>query len=94
MRPEVLVALESRQDGALLAVRDTCGGIAGEELDRLFDRYFRGQSASEIRGLGLGLFVAHRSADAMAWSIDVQTYAGDGCEFRIAMPARLPARNG
>lgn len=76
-----------RIDGRVeVRVRDTCGGIAGEELDRLFDRYFRGQSAVDIRGFGLGLFVVHRSAELLGWKVDVQNYPGEGCEFIVTIP--------
>lgn len=83
--PAVDVVLERTQEGPRLRVADRCGGIAADELDRMFERYFRGHAAGQIRGLGLGLFVARRSAETLGWSIEVQNYPGVGCEFVIAM---------
>ncbi|MGE3856572.1 MAG: ATP-binding protein [Dehalococcoidia bacterium] len=85
VRPEVTVALDATEEGWQARIQDGCGGINAEELDRLFDRYFRGQSAGDFRGFGLGLFVAHRSAEALGWRIEVRNVR-DGCEFVVAIP--------
>jgi signal transduction histidine kinase len=85
--PIVFIQLRgSETRGFEVRVRDTCGGINGDELDRLFDRFFRGQSGRGVDGLGLGLCVARRAADMLGWNTDVITYPGDGCEFRITGP--------
>jgi signal transduction histidine kinase len=64
-------------------VRDHCGGLDGEKLDLLFERYFRGQADEGVRGLGLGLYLARRFATVLDWQIDVENFPGEGCEFRI-----------
>jgi signal transduction histidine kinase len=61
--------------------------LVGEELDRLFDRFFRGDSSQGTEGLGLGLYVAQRAARLLGWHIDVQNHPGVGCEFVIRMNA-------
>ncbi|MDA0301820.1 MAG: hypothetical protein O2822_04775 [Chloroflexi bacterium] len=43
----------------------------------MFDRHFR--------GFGLGLFVAHRSAENLGWQIRVRNVP-DGCEFLVVVP--------
>ncbi len=91
LEPRVIISLRTTTAGAVLRVRDRCGGIAGEDLDRLFDRFFRGNSANLFRGFGLGLFIAHRAAERLRWRIDVQNYPGDGCEFVITMPGATAA---
>jgi len=94
IRPEVVVGLDPSPRGWVVRVADGCGGINADDLDRLFDRYFRGQSASDFRGFGLGLFVAHRSAENLGWRIDVRNVP-DGCEFLVAMPTRaVPPDHG
>jgi signal transduction histidine kinase len=85
--PRVFVELRSSADtGFEVRVRDSCGGLNGDELDRLFDRFYRGESGRGVKGLGLGLYVARRAADLLGWTIDVVNYPGDGCEFRITVP--------
>ena len=90
VRPEVTIRVEPTDAGWMVRVADGCGGINAEDLDRLFDRYFRGQSASDFRGFGLGLFVAHRSAENLGWRIDVRNVPG-GCEFMVAIPSSPPS---
>ncbi len=86
LQPEVSVSIARTEDGAEVRVRDRCGGISGEALDRMFDRYFRGHTADEFRGFGLGLFVSHRASELLGWKIDVANYPGDSCEFILTIP--------
>lgn len=85
LTPEVTVTITDSSSHTEVRILDRCGGIEGEALDRLFDRYFRGHTAQEFRGFGLGLFVSHRAAEMLDWRIDVQNYPGEGCEFVISI---------
>jgi len=51
------VAADGRRDRAVLIVQDTGLGIDPAELSRVFDRFYRGESAERaaIPGTGLGL---------------------------------------
>ena len=72
-------------------VRDECGGIPEEHLDRIFEVGFRGEAArtpSDGRhpaGAGLGLAIARGIVEAHAGSVDVANRTG-GCEFRVLLP--------
>jgi signal transduction histidine kinase len=76
---------------AAVVVRDECGGIPAEHLDRLFDVGFRGEAARspsaerQPAGAGLGLAIARGIIEAHAGTVDV-TNRGDGCEFRVLLP--------
>jgi|GEM_PF-3248708 len=83
--PDVRVKISDSDGAAQIRIRDRCGGINGNELDRLFDRYFRGHTARDFRGFGLGLFVSHRAAEILNWRIDVQNSPGEGCEFVVTI---------
>lgn len=89
LQPEVTVTLEPGDGTSTLRVRDRCGGLPSDDLDRIFDRYFRGESAGGSRGLGLGLFIALRAADALGWRVGVDNFPGEGCEFHVTIPRRL-----
>ena len=53
----------NRQEGAVvLEVRDEGPGIAEAELERVFDRFYRGKRTSASTGSGLGLAIARRIA--------------------------------
>jgi signal transduction histidine kinase len=85
IEPSVEVSLQETDGQYEIRVRDRCGGIAGDELGRLFEWHFRGRRADQARGLGLGLYVAYRAASALGWMVDVETTPGEGCEFIVAI---------
>ncbi len=75
-------------------VADTGVGIAPEEMERVFDRFYRGDAArSRPGGTGLGLAIARLLVEQQGGTIDVRSEVGRGSEFRILLPAggeRLP----
>jgi signal transduction histidine kinase len=83
---EVLVG--SRHGAAELSVRDGCGGIPSDDLDRLFDLAYRSDSArtpGSAAGAGLGLAIAHGLVKAHHGDIAVHNEPG-GCRFTVRLP--------
>jgi signal transduction histidine kinase len=79
---------ESDTDGgAVVRVRDGCGGIAEADLPKVFDRLWRGDPARSSRGAGLGLAIARGFVEAHGGTIAVANVFG-GCQFTVALPAR------
>jgi signal transduction histidine kinase len=71
-----------------IAVRDECGGIPGEDMGRLFDVAFRGDSArtpDDDGGGGLGLAIAKGLMELHAGTIDVSNL-DRGCQFTLTFP--------
>ena len=73
-----------------LEVADTGIGIASEEQQRLFERFFRASTASEhqIPGTGLGLYITRAIVEAHGGSIGVRSDPGQGTSFCVELPAR------
>jgi signal transduction histidine kinase len=71
--------------GAILRVRDTCGGIPEGDLPRVFDQLWRGDPARSTKGAGLGLAIARGLVDAHGGTIGVANVGG-GCEFTVRLP--------
>ena len=67
---------------------DTGVGIPRAEQADLFNRFFRGTSATEkaIPGSGLGLAISQVIAEAHGSSIQVESTPGVGSAFRLALP--------
>jgi signal transduction histidine kinase len=90
------IELRVRECGgrALIEVEDTGPGICPAELRYLFDRFFRAAGARQkrVQGVGLGLAVAQAIVEAHAGRIEVESTAGKGSVFRVALPltASLP----
>ena len=78
---------------ACVSVADQCGGIPPEDLPRVFDIAFRGESArtpDPTGGAGLGLSIARGIVEAHSGQISVRN-TGPGCQFRIKLPLARPA---
>lgn len=84
----VAVSVRRTGDAAVIAVRDTCGGIPDDELARVFDTGWRGsasRSPVEHAGAGLGLAIVRGVVAAHDGSVAVANTA-DGCRFEITLP--------
>ncbi|KUJ66037.1 histidine kinase [Streptomyces albus subsp. albus] len=82
----VAVAAQRRADELVLSVTDGCGGIAEEDLPRVFDTGWRGsQARTPPAGAGLGLAIVRGIVEAHAGRTDVTNVAG-GCRFEVTLP--------
>jgi signal transduction histidine kinase len=85
----VEVAYGVRPDGhPYLQVRDACGGIPAEDLPRLFEVGYRGESArtpGADSGAGLGLAIVQGIVDAHHGRVDVVN-EHPGCRFELRLP--------
>ena len=81
-------------DGAVLEVADTGIGLAPGDVERVFDRFFRAESATDrqIAGTGLGLFIARAITEAHGGRISASSAPNAGTTFRIELPARVTPR--
>jgi two-component system OmpR family sensor kinase len=81
------IAVESEGSAVILAVVDHGGGIPPDELDRVFDPFFRGANArARSSGFGLGLALARRIAQAHGGSIRAINMPGGGARIEIRLP--------
>ena len=95
---EVRVELRVVDDEAVVAVHDEGVGIAPEDTERIFEKFFRSDdAASTIGGTGLGLAVAREIVRSHGGTIDVQSELGRGSTFTVRLPVAgrsLPASQG
>ena len=84
------VTLGLHQDGAwaVLGVSDTGIGLAPEERERVFQRFYRAPAAVSRgeEGSGLGLCIARSIAEAHGGSIQVESAEGHGSTFTVFLP--------
>jgi len=83
----VSVALERVGSEAVVRVADTGVGIPASELERIFDRFHRGQLGRGSPGWGIGLAVAREVARAHRGRIEVESRPGSGSVFSVHLPA-------
>jgi signal transduction histidine kinase len=70
-----------------IAVCDEGPGVAGSDRDRIFEPYVRAGDRSRAGGLGLGLAICKRIAEAHGGQIGVSERQGGGARFAFTLPA-------
>jgi two-component system OmpR family sensor kinase len=85
------VTLDFDSDTVRIVVADHGPGMAEEEAQHIFDRFYRGPRRRDVPGSGLGLNIA-RSAIARAHgTLVVESAPGQGARFMIRLPAAVIA---
>ncbi len=86
----ITVSLEPRPGRVAVAVADTGCGIAENELDRIFDRFYRSEQGEEAgsNSSGLGLAIVKRILDLHGSRITVESTPNEGTRFEFDIPAR------
>lgn len=69
-----------------LHIRDSGPGISDAALPRIFDRFFREDTAHSTAGFGLGLPIARRIVDLHSGQIMVQSQSGTGTTVIVSLP--------
>lgn len=77
----------TRENGTVdLAVADSGPGIPDDEVDTVFDRFWRGRSGGG-EGAGLGLAIVKGIAEAHGGHVRVESKPGTGSTFHLELPA-------
>lgn len=82
---EFLASQEGNQ--ILVSVKDTGVGIAAEQIEHIFDRFWRAdRSRAYGSGFGLGLAIAQNIAQNHGGLITVNSHLGVGSCFTVRLP--------
>ncbi len=81
----ILVAVERRLSELCISVTDDGPGIAAEDQERIFERFFR-VSGSGSSGSGLGLAIARALVELHGGQLSVDSTPGHGSTFRVVLP--------
>ena len=84
----VSVSVGRDGDDAYVEVSDSGPGLPTEELERVFERFYRAdESRSRASGgVGLGLSIVTAVAEAHGGAVSAKSPAGEGATFRIVLP--------
>ncbi|MFE0434562.1 ATP-binding protein [Streptomyces nigra] len=86
----VQVRLRAEGASAVLEVDDAGPGIDAADVPRVFDRFYRADSARALPGSGLGLSIVQRVVDAHGGRVTVARSARGGALLRVGLPAAAP----
>ncbi|MDP9224726.1 MAG: ATP-binding protein [Actinomycetota bacterium] len=75
-------------DAAWLRVTDDGPGMTSEQLEKAFDRFYQADGSEQRTsgGIGLGLYICRRIAEAHGGTIQLQSELGEGTEAILRLP--------
>lgn len=82
---KVYVDLYEENDWVYLRVKDTGQGIPEEDIERIFERFYRVDKSRsrQIGGTGLGLSIVKHACILNDATVDVRSVLGEGSEFTV-----------
>jgi two-component system, OmpR family, sensor kinase len=82
------ICVTTKLDGDRVAVivQDEGIGIPKEDIDHIFERYYRGRNVSSIVGTGIGLCFVKIVVDMHEGAIEVKSDLGKGSVFAVSLP--------
>ncbi len=82
----VTIVARCSQDVAVVVFEDNGMGISVNEIDRIWERLFRGDRSRSQQGLGLGLNYVRAVVEAHGGEVAVESKLGDGSRFEVRLP--------
>ena len=85
---KVIITLSRDEENAYISIKDNGIGMAQDEINKVFDRFYRVDKARarETGGTGLGLSIALNSVQLHGGYINVESKEGEGSTFTIVLP--------
>lgn len=84
-KPHITISVKTLEDRAILTISDKGIGIRKDNLQKIFDLYFRANVLDEA-GNGLGLYVVKSIVDDLNGEIHVKSKIHKGSSFEIILP--------
>ncbi|UBH04897.1 two-component sensor histidine kinase [Leucobacter sp. Psy1] len=84
----VVVTIDSNAAAVAVTVRDWGVGLKTEDIERVFDRFWRADPARKrtFGGTGLGLAIAREDAAVHGGLLEAWSRPGEGANFRLTLP--------
>ena len=85
---QILINIYKEDKKIIVKIRDTGLGIPPEDIDKIFNKYYRSSDHRklEIPGTGLGLTIANDIVKSYGGKIDVSSEVGKKTEFTVIIP--------
>jgi len=81
------VSLSCDEDSMYFSVKDNGPGIPEEDLEKVFEKFYRVEHAeTAVDGTGLGLSIAREIIEAHGGTVTVKSRVSEGAEFLVRLP--------
>jgi two-component system phosphate regulon sensor histidine kinase PhoR len=87
---EVVLSAQRETEYVCFSVQDTGAGIPAEDLERIFERFYKVDHARSSGGTGLGLSIARHIVEAHGGKIWAESVEGRGSIFYFTVPVNPP----
>lgn len=85
----VSISVDWNERQVLISVADTGSGILPEDIDYVFERFYKADKAHQQPGTGLGLAIAREILSQMGQTITVRSQPGQGAVFTFTLAREL-----
>ncbi len=86
---DILLEANIKEDQLSISVKDRGPGIAPDEIDHVFDKFFRSRHQHRSTGTGMGLAIARGIIEAHGGKIWVESSVGEGAAFTFTLPVEV-----
>jgi len=83
---DVRVSFIQLEDRVMIKIQDTGIGIATNEIDRIFNAYYRSKKAVHTEGDGIGLYIVKDNIEKIGGNVSVTSKLKVGSTFTIEIP--------
>ena len=83
------IGAEHHEKQVSLFVRDHGPGIPEDEIEHIFEAFFRGRISSQVKGTGIGLATVRKIARLYDGDVRVEATPGGGSTFRVEFPIAI-----
>lgn len=83
---KIIVELTNEQGMLSLSVKDKGKGISRKDLHAIFDGFYKGDQASHIEGIGVGLLLARHIVDNHRGKLKIQSKENKGTKVEVILP--------
>ncbi len=85
-RGRVAISVSKKSNQTKIMIKDNGAGISQNDLDRVFDRFYRADTPRRTEGTGLGLSIAKAIIEAHNGNIKVESEVNKGSSFIVEFP--------
>lgn len=88
--PEILISTRNKGQYLVVAIQDNGKGIASDNIDQIFEKFYRVSSGNrhDVKGFGIGLFYVKNMLKMHKGDITLKSKLGQGTTFYITLPVK------
>ena len=86
--PNIEVSTRNEKKGIVISIKDNGIGIQKDDLNNIFEKFFRVHTGNrhDVKGFGLGLFYVKTIIEAHKGRVTVQSIPNEGTTFSVYLP--------